>query len=137
MQISGIGQRESALAATSSTSVSIQQDRMLRKNIDEFVGMAFYSPMLKMMRDSTIKGQFGHGGRGEEVFQAQLDMELASRAGRASQSSLTEALYKRLKPANDAQHRSVKQDGSGGPASSQVLLGPLQDRAGVRGGGLS
>jgi hypothetical protein len=37
-----------------------------------------------------------HGGRGEDIFGAQLDMELARRASHRVQGGLTDALMKRL-----------------------------------------
>ena len=52
--------------------------------------------MLKIARGSALKGEFGHGGRGEEIFAAQLDQELARRAGRGARNSLSEAIYDRL-----------------------------------------
>jgi hypothetical protein len=109
MQIGSVGQNNAGLTAANGPSAASLRDQLLRKNVDEFVGMAFYSPMLKTMHNSTIKGDFGHGGRGEEVFQGQLDMELASRAGKATQSSLSEAIYSRMKRVTDAQHGTTPQ----------------------------
>lgn len=110
MQIGSIGQNNAGLAAASGPSAASLRDQLLRKSIEEFVGMAFYGPLLKMMHNSAIKGEFGHGGRGEEVFQGQLDLELASRAGKASKSSLTEAFYSRMKRVGNAQHRSAPEE---------------------------
>ena len=70
--------------------------RHLRTKIDEFIGIAFYGELLKAMRNSPLKGEYGHGGRGEEVFAGQLHMELAQSAGRARSSPLTDAIYKEL-----------------------------------------
>ena len=71
-------------------------DRELKSRINEFVGLAFYGQLLKAMENSPLKGEIGHGGRGEEVFAGQLHMELAQRAGKASASPLTEAIYRQL-----------------------------------------
>lgn len=73
-----------------------QRQQMLRQAVNELVGSTFYAEMLKMSRANPFKGKFGHGGRGEEVFGAQLDQELARRAGAASNSKMTDAIYKRL-----------------------------------------
>ena len=62
----------------------------------QIVGSVFYGTMLKTMRESEMRGNFGHGGRGEEVFAAQLDGVIAERAGKASQGGLAEFLYQRL-----------------------------------------
>jgi hypothetical protein len=69
---------------------------MLRQAADEMVGITFFGQMLKMARNARIKGEFGHGGRGEEVFGGQLDQELARLAGQGMKNSLSEAIYKRL-----------------------------------------
>ena len=70
---------------------------VLRRHIDEFTGMFFYGTILKQMRQGRLTdAQIGFGGRGEEAFAAQLDMELAQRIGRASHNALGDAIYKQL-----------------------------------------
>ena len=136
MQIGAVQQYDPGLAGLSGQSVAAIRDRLLRESINEFIGLAFYGPMFKMMRNSAIKGDFGHGGRGEEVFQAQLDMELASRAGKASQSSLSEAFYTRMKRASDAQHKTVSMNGQSTSVQPERMLRQLQGRDGIGVGGL-
>lgn len=68
----------------------------LRRAIDQLVGNVFYGAMLRSLRASSMKGEYGHGGRGEEVFQAQLDQIIAERAGQAQRYSLNHAIYERL-----------------------------------------
>lgn len=72
-------------------------ERGLRKSIDEFVGMVFYGQLLKAMRNSPLKSDIGHGGRGEDIFAGQLDIELSQQVGRASGSGLSDAIYRRLR----------------------------------------
>lgn len=72
-----------------------QRQVLLRQAVDEMVGVTFFAPMLKMAHNSAIKGKYGHGGRGEEIFQGQLDLELAKRAGRGMKSGLSETIYNR------------------------------------------
>lgn len=69
---------------------------MLRQAADEMVGVTFFGEMLKIARSAKLKGEIGHGGRGEEIFGAQLDQELARRAGGGLNNSLSEAIYNRL-----------------------------------------
>jgi len=69
---------------------------MLRQASQEMVGATFFAPMLKMARESVLKGRYGHGGRGEEIFRAQLDDELARRASLAMDNSLSDAICRRL-----------------------------------------
>ena len=98
--------------AISSSGLTPAQDSALRGRIGEFVGVMFYGTMMKMMRNSVVKGQYGHGGRGEEVFQAQLDFELARRMGQSQDNSLTEAVYRSLmgSPGSDAATAVLRTD---------------------------
>jgi hypothetical protein len=66
----------------------------LRETAGKIVGRAFYGTMLKMLRESGLKGKYGHGGRGEEVFSAQLHDIFAERMGQADGNPLTEAMVK-------------------------------------------
>ena len=70
----------------------------LRQRIDEFVGLFFYGTMLKEVRQHRMtRSPYGFGGRAEEAFGAQLDMELAQRAGQATHNNLGQAIYRQLK----------------------------------------
>ncbi len=68
----------------------------LKEATGQVVGSVFFGTLLKSMRDSELKGQYGHGGRGEEVFAAQLHGMWAERMGEASKGGLTDLLYRRL-----------------------------------------
>lgn len=68
----------------------------LREAAGEVIGSVFYETLLKMARNSPLRGEFGHGGYGERVFQGRLDAELAARAGKAGRNSLTAALVEHL-----------------------------------------
>lgn len=90
------------------------------KELDEvtrtLVGSVFYGTLLKTMRESEMKGKYGHGGRGEEVFGAQLDAMLAERAGKSTRGGLAAALYKHL----ERQQRLVDTNRSASPAGGAV-----------------
>jgi len=72
-----------------------KRQRMLRQAVSELVGATFYGPLMKMARNNPFKGKIGHGGRGEEMFGAQLDMELARRASLKERGGLAETIYRR------------------------------------------
>jgi len=78
-----------------------RRDEGLRRHVDELVGMTFYGTLLKTMRNSALKGPYGHG-RGEEVFRGQLDMLLAQRMGQARRFELNEAIFQRLSRRTEA-----------------------------------
>ena len=78
---------------------------------DQVVGATFYGTLLRSMRNSTLRGEYGHGGRGEEIFQAQLDQVFAADAGRARSSSLTEAVVRLYERQQEALDRRRADDG--------------------------
>lgn len=81
------------VAATSSAGNQTQ----LRQKVNEFVGLFFYGTLLKSARESRLTdSKIGFGGRGEQAFAAQLDMELAQRAGSAAGNSLSNAIARQL-----------------------------------------
>jgi len=65
----------------------------LREAFDDFVGQTFYGLMMKTMRESQQKNPYFHGGRGEEVFQKQLDQVLVERMADASAETFTEPMF--------------------------------------------
>lgn len=74
------------------------RQRELRKAVDELVGTVFFGEVFQAVRASRLKGPYGHGGRGEEVFAAQLHDVLAKRMGRSSRMGLNDAIYRRFAP---------------------------------------
>jgi Rod binding domain-containing protein len=84
---------------------------MLKQAANEVLGSVFFAPMLKIARDNPLKGKYGHGGRGEEVFGAQLDMELARQASHRLDGGLADALVRSLsKPGSAADATAVRSD---------------------------
>ena len=73
-----------------------QREAVLRKVVNEVIGTTFFEPMLRSAHNSAIKGKYGHGGRGEEIFQGQLDAEFARNMGQGVKTGLDESLYRAL-----------------------------------------
>ena len=93
MSVSPVG----SAGAGSVNGASLTQRRAaLREAVNQVVGQMLYAPMFKMASESPLKGDIGHGGRGEDIFQAQLDMELGRRAAQRTGGPLCEAMYQRL-----------------------------------------
>ena len=82
--------------AEATTGSPVKHRQMLRQAVQEVVGSVFLAPMLKMARENPLKGKYMHGGRGEDIFGAQLDAELARRASHRVQGGLTDALIRRF-----------------------------------------
>ncbi len=76
---------------------TVQRDLdRLREVAGRVAGSVFFGTLLKTMRNSTLKGAYGHGGRGEEVFAAQLDEILAERMGSKNSLGLSNVLFDRF-----------------------------------------
>ena len=68
-------------------------DTEVRQAFQSFVGETFFSQMLKAMRKTQQKPAYFHGGRGEEVFQQQLDQVLAEKLSSASADQFSGPMY--------------------------------------------
>ena len=87
----------------------------LREAAGQVVGSVFFGAMLRTMRESTRKPVYGHGGRGEEVFAAQLHDLLAERTASTRRMDLGEELYRRL----EKQQRLITARREAGAASGK------------------
>jgi Rod binding domain-containing protein len=70
-----------------------QDEAKLRQVFDETVGQTLFGQLLKQMRKTVGKPAYFHGGRGEEVFQQQLDQVLAEKLSRASADQITGPMF--------------------------------------------
>jgi hypothetical protein len=73
-----------------------QQLKELRQQVDKVVGGTFFAEMLKIARNSSLKGKYGHGGRGEEIFMGQMHMRFAFDAAQRMQTDLGDRIYNDL-----------------------------------------
>ena len=114
-----------ALNFTSSGSLKTAQERQaaLRQSAQEVVGTTFLGEMLKVARSKPFKSKMFHGGRGEEMFQAQLDTELTRRAGGAMKNSLSDAIFKRYSdPASFTTLKNAQSTAAQSTASDAALM---------------
>jgi Rod binding domain-containing protein len=75
-----------------------QPNDELRQAFTQFVGEAFYGQMIKAMRSTCGKPAYFHGGRGEEVFRAQLDQTMAEHMTEATADRFADPLFQRQFP---------------------------------------
>ena len=78
----------------------------LREQFTQFVGETFFGQMIKSLRATTQKPAYFHGGRAEEVFQSQLDQQLAQHLTKASAERFAEPMFERQFPKLAAPDRS-------------------------------
>lgn len=74
-------------------STSWGENQELRKAFGDFVGQTFYGQMLSAMRQTVGKPAYFHGGRAEEVFQAQLDQVLAEKMSDATADQFSGPMF--------------------------------------------
>ena len=74
-----------------------------REAAEQLVASALLMPLLKEARNSTLKGELFHGGRGEEAFGQQLDTILADRMVQAANFPLVDRLVQTLTTAGRPQ----------------------------------
>jgi len=84
------GQRQAGVQAPAKPSGE-QED--LKATFQKFVGQTFYGEMLKAMRSTQGKPAYMHGGRGEEVFQSQLDQVLSEKLAEQTSERLTGPMF--------------------------------------------
>ena len=69
----------------------------LRDRVQELVGNAFFGLLIKEMRKTLSGSKYFHGGRGEEIFMGQFDMEIADRMSATLPSSFIDPMVEQLK----------------------------------------
>src|SRR5258708_4285527 len=84
---------QTAPALLNAPAADTSNDGEVRKAFDSFVGEVFYGQMLKAMRQTVDKPAYFHGGRGEEVFQSQLDQILSEKMAASSGASLSGPMF--------------------------------------------
>ena len=87
---------EAAQAAIQMSPVAKADLSRLRRAAGQTVGSFFYGTLLRTMRESSLKGDYGHGGRGEDVFAGQLHNLMAESLGTSPNNDLGEIVYRSL-----------------------------------------
>ena len=87
---------ELSRTAKTATSKASSDDKKMRGAVEQFVGMAFYKTLFSQARNSSLKSDVFHGGRGEEVFGSRFDALLADKLAEADQPGLVDAIYRSM-----------------------------------------
>ena len=88
----------------------------MREKVGDLVGNIFYGTLLRQMQESKFKGEYFHGGRGEEVFRAQLGMELAKRMGQSPNDPMANMIYDAF-----VRRQGLEDGGQESPATPVVI----------------
>lgn len=84
------GYMEKALSPTAS------QEKQLRHLAQMYVSNAMIMPMFEQMRNDPLAANLMHGGRGEKIFQQQMDQVLSDRIAASTRFGLVDAVYNQL-----------------------------------------
>ncbi|WP_425400523.1 rod-binding protein [Aeoliella sp.] len=108
---------------SASTSKSVENAQQVHDAFTKFVGETFFGQMMKSMRSTVEKPAYFHGGRGEEVFQSQLDQQLAQEFAQQSGDRFAEPIFEHQFP----EHARVLRE-----AREAAQAASLEDLNGLR-----
>lgn len=75
------------------------EDAQLREAAEKLVATTLIMPMFEQLRNDPLAANLFHGGRGEEIFQQQMDQVLSDRIAGATRFDLVDSVYKHLSDA--------------------------------------
>jgi len=93
----GTGHRQLAGLRRLADEVGDGSPDALRSRVQELVGNAFFGLVIKEMRKTLSGSEYFHGGRGEEIFMCQFDMEIADRMSATLPASFIDPMVEQLK----------------------------------------
>ncbi len=84
--------------ATQSHPQSVTDAQQVHDAFASFIGETFYGQMMKSMRSTLEKPAYFHGGQAEEMFQSQLDQQLATEWAEQSGDRFAEPMFEQQFP---------------------------------------
>lgn len=118
--------RSSAAAVVPSARAVAAQREKHTQAAQQLVSQLFYVPLLAEARRSSLGGTVGHGGRGEEIFGEQLDLQIADATARNQTGGLVAQVVRNL-----ARREGAPTDAAA-PVSTWDPLAQGADRARVQ-----
>jgi len=64
-----------------------------KEKFQEFVAGTFYSLMLKALHKTHDKPAYFHGGQAEEIFQGQMDQQVATELSKSNGAAFSDSLF--------------------------------------------
>lgn len=95
--------------ATRGTSESVADAQRVHDAFSSFIGETFYGQMMKSMRSTLEEPAYFHGGRAEEMFQSQLDQQLAQEWSSQSGDRFAEPMFEQQFPEHARLLREARQ----------------------------
>ena len=75
------------------------EEEQLREAAEKLVATTLIMPMFEQLRNDPLATDLFHGGRGEKIFQQQMDQVLSDRIAGATRFDLVDSVYKQLSSA--------------------------------------
>ena len=75
------------------------EEAQLREAAEKLVATTLIMPLFEQLRSDPLAANLVHGGRGEKIFQQQMDQILSDRIAGASRFDVVDAVYKQLSQA--------------------------------------
>jgi Rod binding domain-containing protein len=72
------------------------EESQLREAAEKLVSTTLIMPMFEQLRSDPLAANLFHGGRGEKIFQQQMDQVLSDRIASATRFDLVESVYQQL-----------------------------------------
>lgn len=72
------------------------EEAQLREAAEKLVSTTMIMPMFEQLRNDPLATNMFHGGRGEKIFQQQMDQILSDRIAGATRFDVVDAVYKQL-----------------------------------------
>ncbi|MDR3109524.1 MAG: rod-binding protein [Planctomycetaceae bacterium] len=73
-----------------------EEDKEFRDVMHKLVGEVLYGTMMKQFRESQEPDPYFGGGRGEELFQSQLDQIYVEKMSNASSNNISDAMFNQM-----------------------------------------
>ena len=84
-----------ALKALHGPTAKSHHDKLVQQT-RKWVGLSFFQPILKQMRESPFRSKLLDGGRGGQAFSALYDQQLAQHMTRGTGNKLVNAIVRRI-----------------------------------------
>ena len=75
------------------------EEAQLREAAEKLVATTLIMPMFDQLRNDPLAANMFHGGRGEKIFQQQMDQVLSDRIAGATRFDLVDSVYNQLSSA--------------------------------------
>jgi Rod binding domain-containing protein len=93
MNITASSSQLSALTIPSPSDDEVAGAKKVQETFTQTIAEPLFRQMLKSMHETVGKPAYFHGGRGEEMFQSQLDQVLAEQMAKSDGGSFTDSMF--------------------------------------------